>query len=109
MINLERGFRRSAWIISVISLILLVAGLVVGILYSVKQNNLANRIQYEKRSEFLKLNKANQDYVLNKLEVFEETRYIGFGMAIFGIALFTGVWIVFFLIRWIVKGFSGRD
>ena len=114
MVNLERGFKRIAWIISAIILVILVAGFVEGMVFSAKLDKTKRLFaSLDNDPDFLELSEGAQNGVRDTLKKairkYTISREEGFSIAGIGFALFAGVWIVFFLARWIVKGFSGRD
>lgn len=99
MVNVERGFKRIVWIVCILGLIVFVVGSVLASLFAGKM------AEVRADPEFRALDVANQEYVRQRL-LWE--RYPGWPLMITGGLIATLPWGLFYLLRWIVKGFVGH-
>ncbi len=102
-INFQKGFRRVAWVISAIGLIIFVVGLVMGIIV------LANYMKLLANEKFQSLPLENQKRLKEKLMDHWSTEYEYVEALAIGAVWFFLVWVIYFPITWIVKGFVKKE
>ena len=126
--NVERGFKRITWIISSFGLIAMGIGLVVII---VNASNLANRMNEidKMKPQFLEFQEEGQKNIMKVFQIEMPNVYTiddvidikrqeakknysfddGLGALIGGAVGFVFVWIIFLTLRWIIRGFQGKE
>ncbi len=117
--NWERGFKRITWIISALGLIAMIIGLGVFIVNSTRQTSGLNDIKSKflalsDKEHFLKILKDAQG-ISTENQIYERVRQNlqkkfptgeSLGAVAFGAGWFVFVWVIFFILRWIIRGFQ---
>jgi len=102
MLNVERGMRRIVWVLSALGLLLLVLCLIMGIYNSIKRAELISSMKAD--PAFIAFSSDTQTKLVAKAdEKYSLEPFIGVAV---GAGWFLACWGLFFLLRWIIKGFE---